>query len=783
MRLCALCAACVFAALALAAGCAPAGADVFGPISLVSSSPLQQADYAHDAAISGDGRYVVFDGSIGGVTGVWRRELRYENGAIAKEGNVEEVAGGDAILPSISENGQYVSFTTNEGESLPEITDGLPVPEEPTREAPNVYVRNMALPASDAAAFELASAVNGSMSALEYEYASGPGVSPRERELHQLEVEKFGSMAAGRSALSANGRKVAFVTTAPSDLDGPKTPAMEVAVRDLETDTTEIVSVEYDPATGRPAIDEETGLPKAVPPVSIGGGTYGAVYAHDGRPPRFEAPVPYSIAPSIGASISADGSTVAWMGENVGAQAPTLPDESLQATYAEPLWRRIEPEGPTRRVTGGSDPTNPACVASGQLVLPSTPSLSDPCQGPFVTERTNGPWRTEVEGEGDVVPRLSKNGEMVAFIANAPLVSSGSNFGKGTDTTNGDAYVADMEEGLSRQQALRPLTELASGEEAVVATNAPVVDLDISPEGNQVAFSTRRTVFPLSSLAYVSAPLSVPGMLELYDVDLENETLTRVTHGYEGGPSEHPLKAGGLAGIEDRYGASDGAQSPSFSDDGDLLAFSSTASNLVYGDGNTPPPEDIEEDGSDAFVLPRIVFGATPAPQLISSAPPNPSPSPAWSLGVTASSSANGSVRLYVDVPGSGTLSAKASATVIIVSARASRSTRRASAKGRRAAVGATLLMRTVATARQLENASGGGLMTLLLTPASSYAALAARQGGLAATVEVSFSAPGEPVLRKSIEVTFVSRVPKRASRRAGTAVKDHARERGGKRR
>jgi hypothetical protein len=471
------------------------------------------------------------------------------------------------------------------------------------------------------------------------------------------------------------------------------------------------------------------------------------------------------------------------MGENVGEQAPTLADESLQAAYAEPLWRRIEPEGPTRRVTGGSDPTNPGCVASGETVLPSKPSLSDPCQGPFVTEPANGPWRTEVQGEGDVVPRLSENGEEVAFIANAPLVASGSNFGKGADdTTNGDAYVADMEEGLSRQKALRPLTELASGEEAVIATNAAIVDLDISPEGNQVAFSTRRTVFPLSSLAYVSAPLSVPGMLELYDVDLENDTLTRVTHGYEGGPSEAPVKAGGLAGVQDRYGGGDGAQSPSFSEGGDLLAFSSTASNLVYGDGNTPPPEDSEEDGSNAYVIPRIVFAATPTVQIISSAPPNPSPSPTWSLGVTASSSANGSVRLYVEVPGGGTLDATASASVRSAPARVSRDARRARSRTQRAA-GAAVLTRTVATRKQLENASGGGLMTLLLTPASSYAALAARQGGLAATVEVSFSAPGEPVLHKSIEVTFVSGAPKRASRRAGTAVKAHTRVRGGERR
>ncbi len=65
-------------------------------------------------------------------------------GATSRTGALEQVAGGDAEMPSISETGQYVSFTTNEGRSLPAITDGMPV-EAPTQEAVNVYVRNMAV--------------------------------------------------------------------------------------------------------------------------------------------------------------------------------------------------------------------------------------------------------------------------------------------------------------------------------------------------------------------------------------------------------------------------------------------------------------------------------------------------------------------------------------------------------------------------------------------------------------------------------------------------------------
>ena len=84
-----------------------------------------------------------------------------------------------------------------------------------------------------------------------------------------------------------------------------------------------------------------------------------------------------------------------------------------------------------------------------------------------------------------------------------------------------------------------------------------------------MAFSTRRTIFPLGVPAYVSAPAAEPGMAELYDADLADDTLSRVTQGFEGGASERPHQATFVG--SDAYGVSDGALSPSFSSDGDLL--------------------------------------------------------------------------------------------------------------------------------------------------------------------------------------------------------------------
>src|SRR6201994_3536811 len=102
--------------------------------------------------------------------------------------------------------------------------------------------------------------------------------------------------------------------------------------------------------------------PLPVQPVSgaQGNEAFGAVFAGGrGEPPIFKEPQAYEQAqPMVGASISADGTTVAWMGDDIAEQALTLPAEALLAPYSEPLWRRVAdgPGAPIRRVTGGGGP-------------------------------------------------------------------------------------------------------------------------------------------------------------------------------------------------------------------------------------------------------------------------------------------------------------------------------------------------------------------------------------------------------------------------------------------
>ena len=636
-------------------------------------------------------------------------------------------------MPSISDDGRYVSFTTRA--RLDPLDD--------TNPGPDVYVRDMDIPASQSCepgtgcAYTLVSAVDGSSVGLTYE--------PTGKQLLSFEEEDFGSLAAGRSAISSDGRKVAFVTSAISNLAGPGTPALQVAVRDLDTEQTELVSVRSDPASGQPL----PGQPVSGQEASE---VYGAVYTGHGEPPPFDTPQPYEQPNPVGASISGDGTTVAWMGVNIAEQTRTLPAESLRDFYSEPLWRRIAdgPGAPIRRITGGGDPQSPACLASGETKLPSTPSLSDPCQGPFSASqegRTAGIWSGAV---GDVVPRLSADGYSVVFLSNSPLASIGQDFGG--EEPNSDLYLVDMHEPLTRTQALRALTELASADQADLSENGPIEDLGISPNGTRIAFTTKRTEFPLGSPAYVSAPEPVAGLLELFVVDLEDDTLTRLTS-FEGGASEHPHEARPPG--EDPYSKpSDGALSPSFSDDGRQTAFSSTASNLVFGDGNTPPINSGLFDGSDAFVVATKIFSATPTPQAISGPPAAPALEPAWRIGVTARAQHDGSVLLYVSVPGTGTIKAGAQSALRVRTKR-------------RGHLSTSVATRNVASAKKNSQASSGGVAMLTLKLAARYRSLANHRPGLASSVTVTFSAAHRPTLKQRVRVSFLRTAkPKKASRR-----------------
>ncbi len=206
--------------------------------------------------------------------------------------------------PSVSADGRYVVFST--AQQL--------VPQD-TNENVDVYVRDMEVPPTpdrkDSGAYTLVSAKSGGDEPATYGASSQsfPGDQP-------------GSEVWPNTAISADGNYVVFRTgEVTSDLpDGGSVIAPEqLFVRSLSDRTTTLVSRET--AGGAPA-----------------GGAVGP------------------------ASISGDGTTVAWVGTNAPAQTTFLPGESLSVSQPYYLWQRWREDGRTRRITGLSDPEDPGCL-------------------------------------------------------------------------------------------------------------------------------------------------------------------------------------------------------------------------------------------------------------------------------------------------------------------------------------------------------------------------------------------------------------------------------------
>jgi hypothetical protein len=636
---------------------APAGAEL-GPIRLASRSAAQQAGEAGAPAISADGHYLAFQGSLDGSKGVFRKDLA--SGVVtpvaAGSSGDPNAPGADAAAPSISAVGRYVAFTT--AAQLDPLHD-------PQAGSKDVYVADMsALPPT----YELASSRDGGLEGLTY---GGGG----------------GSEASGRVALSADGREVVFFTTAASNLTGDpsktETPAGQVVLRNLATETTTLVSAERDSGTG--AMTEQ--------PVAGGGLIEGAGVTQ-------------------GASLSADGSTVAWLGGHLPAQVPLSPEEAKtigdfdaggEAPYDEPLWRRVAdgPGAPTRRVIGGEGSAGPFPNMTGK----PTASPIGQAEG----------WLGAVGVDG--VPQLSGDGRIVALIGNP------------VEATN--LFIVDMSGGLSRLQAVHQLTrevsisasEGAAGINSLknIPLNGHIFDLSMSADGRRIAFATARQRFPLAPPNLIGSAPSSRGAVELYLIDRDGETLERVTHG-AGGSGEASLPA---SGVESGFGVT----APSFG--GSLIAFASTASNLVAGDGN---------GASDAFTVeddeaPRIAGGSS-----ISAMPPARRRRPGWRLRLHAFSLPDGAVSLVAVVPAGGGLHAGVSAAVGAVP------------RPRR-------LDRVGARPRK------GGPVALRLQLPARLRGLARSQEGLYAIARVSFHRRGRRTLHGQLQVRFRAHPAKRGRR------------------
>jgi hypothetical protein len=518
----------VVTALTLSIAADGAGA-VYGPgAEPISATATELGDRGGGGpVISGDGRYVAFSTESINLLGPAPNPSTefFARGIARKDlltGVIELVAppqrrsradgsllgtGTTANPAGISDDGRYILF-------------GTPAPLlssiDKSSLTPDVYLRDMSRPLSATAAYELVSSRHGSEVAPAYKEASKGSVP-----------------GAAGFALSDDGRRAVFVTSGESNLPASATmttPLGQVFVRDLDADTTRLVTRDRDDPT----------LP----------GT----------------PVPYAVDPSHqlpSPLLSGDGRAVVWVAPAPARQARFLPGENTIAPAL--LWRDLDapPGALSRRVAGAADPDDPGCLP-GTPFQPSSSALG-PCYGPFGGPETIDGDTSAPAGVSGLA--ISDDGRKVMFGSSAAWRP----FSFPTHRPN-SVYVAEMDDDLPRKAAVRRVVSVQPA-------------LGISLGSGSLAGDGRHALV-VSNAAQFEGPQPVGGLPtgalvtgNAYLLDLIAGTIELVTRAHDGGD---------YRGAEDSLGRpiEPGLSAPLLSDDGRLVVFTALDGNLFAEDVN-----------------------------------------------------------------------------------------------------------------------------------------------------------------------------------------------------
>jgi hypothetical protein len=691
----------ILCALALAA---PAHA-IYGPaaggfgaeiVSVDNASDEQGDAPTTDADISADGRYVVFqtkatnffeeDGETQQEKEAAEPPGTLREGGIFRydreNGMLELVASGNLVVsggkeagkilvrgaqnPSVSAEGRYVAFVTAQ--------QVVPHPQSEHSDNVEVYERDMDKAPGAPGAFTLVSAQNGSEAPPTYDDTSIttpiPGGDP-------------GTQLWPNTAINANGRFVLFRTAeVKSSLPGGSTPETEpnqLFVRDLWDKTTTLVTRTM---AGKPA-----------------GGAEGP------------------------ATLSADGSTVAWVGANAPAQTVFLPGEDIDESIPSYLWQRWQEAGSrTRRVTGI---TEPECSPVEHIELSS--EAEGPCYGPLSFPESN------LASIDEQTPGLSANGYTVAFLAGSELRPLNSK----PDAL--DLFMANMKPPVTPKDGTSELTLAVRNVQG--DGSASITSLALSSDGTHVAFVSQRNIFLLPEPAAVGSFSTTGAQSELDVIDLVTSTLERAVVGLEG------VEPNGST-----------ANNPTLSEDGSTVSFVSAASNLIFGDANgfaDAFTATLQGPGGTA-ALPAGVNEDAGVFSLTASSSPE--------LGVSVKRAKDGGVTLLVETPGAGKLTAQARGLIPKVAStkKAKASTNiahvsKVSPKPKQKKAPPTVLLASASAAARSE-----GTTTLTLHLSSKYVKDLQRTGKLNADVMIDFAPtnPSESMLSAEVSATFVTVSP-----------------------
>jgi WD40-like Beta Propeller Repeat len=710
----------------------------YGPVAGGLGAEIVSVDHASDeqgdapttdTTISGNGRYVVFqtratnffedDGETQSELEAAEPKGTLREGGIFRydrvTGQLQLVASGNlvvsegpevgrvlvrgAVNPSISEDGRYVAFVSAQKLDPQDANCNVDVPQDISYCNVQVYERDMDETPSQAGAYTLVSAQNDSEEPPLYESSATaiPGGNP-------------GTQLWPNTAISANGRYVLFrsaeVRSSLPEGSSVSTEKGQLFVRDVLAKTTTLVTLKK-----RGELEE--GAPA--------GGAEGP------------------------ATLSADGSTVAWVGSHAPEQTVFLAGEQIQA-HEDPgtyyLWRRwAEPQATTRRITGIADPEDPGCPP-GSNINSGASTASGPCYGPLSFPEFS------LAGISSQAPGLSGDGYTVAFLAGSEL--------RPADTKPDalDVFVTSMTPGVTRKAGTRELTLAVNGAQG--DGNASITSLALSTDGTHIVLVSQRNAFVLPEPTPTGSFSTTGEQSELDMIDLSTDTLERAIVGLEGAEPNGPT-----------------INNPTLSTDGSTLAFSSSASNLIFGDAN---------GFSDAFASTLQVPGGTavaPAGVNAGSGGFSLTASSSPELGVSVRRSKDGGVTLLVETPGPGRLTAQAHGSILKAGhAKATKKARTSSAVAliekakltskKKKATPVVLLASASATARS----EGTETLTLRLSP--KYLGDLRRAGKLKANIMVDFrpTATSEPDLTDEVSTTFVTVSPVKKVLRKGKVKK-----------
>lgn len=642
----------------------------------------------------------------------------YGNGAQIISADFGRLEQGDdgTTFAAISSNGSFVAFQTRARNLFP---DGDADP-------PGQY-REGGIFRSDVASRGLELVADGDF---------------RDEETNTLQTR-----GAQNPSISADGRYVAF-STAQRLVAQDTNQNIDVYVRDMAVPIRNLGAFDLVSAKDGGDVPASYGPQDSPPPGGAAGSevTRGAAISADGQRVAFRVTQPASDLPSrpapdtppsqvfvrdrganttelvtrrsddggpaggaLGpAGISGDGSTVIWTGTNAPSQTRLIGGENTEPSAFYYLWRRVAdgPSAPTRRITGIADPDDPACPPGAQINFNQT--STGPCFGPLAEQEA---VRANISSQ---LPGMSADGRRVIFLTGTgprPNASTGPGL---------DAYLTDMSEGVTRKQGTLELTR--EGSLGDPATGSPVGGISTANGGRYVALTSVRTRFSLPTLRFTGRERSVPDARELYVVDLDARTIERVLRSVNGGDID-----------------SDVANGATISGDGSRLAFTTSAGNLFFGDGN---------QRADAFMVTR-------QPEPGESPPPPPETGSGLGLiedlgsddgpivTARARSLRNGSVEVLVRVPGAGGVKAEA-----------------------RSRVGKPRRQRSLAV--RTTRARRAGRVRLVLRPVRRYRREVRRRSRVLSRISVGYVASrGGRRLRTSVRATFRKPAPaKRRQRR-----------------